>query len=207
MPTGSISTNRIATCRTTPSGPEVDAHELARAATETARSSSSSERRRLIERIADNLAAGRIVAWMDGASEFGPRALGHRGVLAAPHSREMRDRLNRDVERREEFRPFAPVTPLEVADSLFELPPGGARLARFMSGVFPCGPTSARADSNLARQRVGPGPDRRAHDGPGLHALLQAYRRPGVPVFLDAWLTSRANHGEWHARGCSTFRR
>ena len=58
----------------------------------------------------------------------------------APHSLEMRDRLNRDIKRREEFRPFAPVTPIETADRYFQLPPGGARLARFMSGVFPVRP-------------------------------------------------------------------
>ena len=46
--------------------------------------------------------------WMAPA-EFGPRALGHRSILAAPHAREMRDRLNRDIKHREEFRPFAPV--------------------------------------------------------------------------------------------------
>ena len=52
----------------------------------------------------------------------------------------MRDRLNRDIKYREEFRPFAPVVPAELADRYFELPPGGARLARFMSGVFPVRP-------------------------------------------------------------------
>src|SRR5204862_1083772 len=94
----------------------------------------------LIDRIADELAAGRVVGWMDGASEFGPRALGHRSILAAPHSSEIRDRLNRDIKFREEFRPFAPVTTVEAADRYFELPPGGLRLARFMSGVFPVRP-------------------------------------------------------------------
>src|SRR5207247_7751449 len=89
---------------------------------------------------ADELAAGRVIGWMDGASEFGPRALGHRSILAAPHAIETRDRLNRDIKHREEFRPFAPVVPIEAADRYFDLPPGGARLARFMSGVFPVRP-------------------------------------------------------------------
>src|SRR5207237_7947119 len=91
----------------------------------------------MIERVADELAADRVIGWMDGATEFGPRALGHRSILAAPHSHEMRDRLNRDIKYREEFRPFAPVVPIQSADTYFELPPGGARLARLMSGVFP----------------------------------------------------------------------
>ena len=109
----------------------------------------------LIERVADELAAGRIVGWMDGACEFGPRALGHRSILAAPHAREMRDRLNRDIKYREEFRPFAPVVPIDAAERYFELPPGGARLARFMSGVFPVRPewriSSARSRTSTGR--------------------------------------------------------
>src|SRR5207302_2273073 len=91
----------------------------------------------LIERTADDLMTGRIVGWMEGALEFGPRALGHRSILAAPHDVEMRDRINREIKYREQFRPFAPVVPIEAADRYFELPNGGGRLARFMSGVFP----------------------------------------------------------------------
>src|SRR5205823_4351359 len=117
-------------------GRRVDAGELARAAREDGQTVEELGDTALVERIADELAAGRIVGWMDGACEFGPRALGHRSILAAPHSSEMRERLNRDIKYREEFRPFAPVVPIEAADRYFELPRGGARLGRFMSGVF-----------------------------------------------------------------------
>jgi carbamoyltransferase len=71
-----------------------------------------------------------------GALEFGPRALGHRSILAAPHHAGMRDRLNREIKYREQFRPFAPVVPVEVADRYFEMPPGANRLARFMRGAI-----------------------------------------------------------------------
>ena len=74
-------------------------------------------------RVAAALAGGHIVGLMDGACEFGPRALGHRSILAAPHASEMRDRLNRDIKYREEFRPFAPVVTREAAGRYFELPP------------------------------------------------------------------------------------
>src|SRR5437773_8778582 len=121
-------------------GPAVDADELARAAREDDQAVEELDEAALVERIADELAAGRIVGWMEGASELGPRALGHRSILAAPHSVEMRDRLNRDIKYREEFRPFAPAAPIAVADRYFELPPGGARAGRFMSAVFPVRP-------------------------------------------------------------------
>jgi carbamoyltransferase len=67
-------------------GPPVDATELARAAGEDGQAVVELDDRALIERLADDLAAGRVVGWMDGAAEFGPRALGHRSILAAPHS-------------------------------------------------------------------------------------------------------------------------
>ena len=191
-------------------GPRVDAQELARAAREDGQVVEELDEPALLDRVARELAAGRIVGWMDGASEFGPRALGHRSILAAPHSGEMRDRLNRDVKYREEFRPFAPVTTLDAAHRYFDLPPGGLRLARFMSGVFPVHPEwrSALAavthvDGSARLQAV----DRDM--APRLCGLLEAYgRRTGVPVLLN---TSFNVAGEpivnRALEGYSTFRR
>src|SRR5207245_2821414 len=129
-------------------------------------------------RFADELADGRIVGWMDGACEFGPRALGHRSILAAPHAREMRDRINRDIKSREEFRPFAPVVPIEALDRFFDVPSGGARLARFMSGVFP---VRDEWRSRLAAVTHVDGSARvqalEREMAPRLHALLDAYGR------------------------------
>ena len=191
-------------------GPTVDGKELARAAREDDQVVEELDETVLIERIADELAAGRIVGWMEGASEFGPRALGHRSILAAPHSGEMRDRLNRDIKYREEFRPFAPVAPIEAADRYFELPPGGARLARFMSGVFPVRPewrdrlaAITHVDGSARLQTL------ERDMAPRLHALLEAYgRRSGIPVLLN---TSFNVAGEpivnRALEGYSTFRR
>src|SRR5258705_11179643 len=115
---------------------------------------------------------GNIVGWMEGALEFGPRALGHRSILAAPHDAEMRDRINREIKYREQFRPFAPVVPIEAADRYFELPEGGARLARFMSGVFPVRPEW--------RGRTPPRPPRRG-GAPG-HAPRPGAAPPPLPI-------------------------
>jgi carbamoyltransferase len=164
----------------------------------------------LVERVADELASGHIVGWMQGASEFGPRALGNRSILAAPGPVEMRDRVNRSIKFREEFRPFAPAVPLEAADRYFELPPGGARLARTMSGVFPVRPAwrerlaaVTHVDGTARLQAV---PREMA---PLFHALLQAYgARTGIPVLLN---TSFNLAGEpivnRATEGYSTFRR
>jgi carbamoyltransferase len=56
--------------------------------------------------------------------EFGPRAPGHRSILADPGRPEMRDRVNALVKMREAFRPFAPAVSLEQAGRWFEVSPG-----------------------------------------------------------------------------------
>ncbi len=96
-------------------GPQADGIELARIAREDGQVIEELDCGALVDKVADDLFSGRIVGWMDGALELGPRALGHRSILAAPHRAEMRDRLNRDIKHREEFRPFAPVVTLEAA--------------------------------------------------------------------------------------------
>lgn len=69
---------------------------------------------------AQRLKNSQILGWFQGDMEFGPRALGHRSILANPSKQEMRDRVN-ELKRREKFRPFAPVVPRERAKEFFEL--------------------------------------------------------------------------------------
>jgi carbamoyltransferase len=70
------------------------------------------------------IAAGEVLSWYRGRMEFGPRALGHRSILADPSRPEMRDRVNALVKLREGFRPFAPAVTLEQVDRFFEVAPG-----------------------------------------------------------------------------------
>ncbi|MDQ3821705.1 MAG: hypothetical protein M3321_00490 [Actinomycetota bacterium] len=72
-------------------------------------------------RAARLLADGKVVGWMQGRSEFGPRALGQRSILADPRPEENRTRINAVVKRRESFRPFAPAVIEEAAGDFFEL--------------------------------------------------------------------------------------
>ena len=148
---------------------------------------------------------------MDGALELGPRALGHRSILAAPHAAEMRDRLNRDIKYREEFRPFAPVVPVEAADRYFELPPGGDAPGALHVGRLPgAAGVAARLGGGHPRRRHGAGAGARARHGAA--ALRPCSRRTGsrtgVPVLLN---TSFNLAGEpivnRVVEGYSTFRR
>src|SRR6185437_2695445 len=68
--------------------------------------------------------AGSVIAWYRGRMEFGPRALGHRSILADPGRPEMRDRINAMVKMREAFRPFAPAVAIEEVHRWFDVPPG-----------------------------------------------------------------------------------
>jgi carbamoyltransferase len=70
---------------------------------------------------ASELLASKIVGWFQGGSEYGPRALGHRSILADPRAPGMKDHLNARVKFREPFRPFAPSALRERAAEVFDL--------------------------------------------------------------------------------------
>lgn len=192
-------------------GPPIDAQDLARVAREDGLEIEELTRdSELTDRVARALAQCQVVGWMQGSTELGPRALGNRSILAAPHDAAMRDKLNRGIKYREEFRPFAPAVPLGLAERFFELPPGGARLGRFMSGVFPVRPewrdrlaAVTHVDGTARVQTVDP------DMAPRFHALLEAYGAlTGIPVLLN---TSFNLAGEpivnRAVEGYSTFRR
>jgi carbamoyltransferase len=75
----------------------------------------------LIAEMADTLAEGRTLAWHRGGAEFGPRALGHRSILADPRRADLRDYINAHVKFREDFRPFAPAVLAEDAETYFHI--------------------------------------------------------------------------------------
>jgi carbamoyltransferase len=67
------------------------------------------------------VADGAIIGWVQGGGEFGPRALGHRSLIADPRTIETKKRLDTEVKRREWFRPYAPSALAEHADEYFEM--------------------------------------------------------------------------------------
>lgn len=73
-----------------------------------------------LDQVATALAAGQVVGWFQGRSEFGPRALGNRSILADPRNPGIRDRINHRIKNREWFRPFAPIVHAERAAEWFD---------------------------------------------------------------------------------------
>jgi len=74
----------------------------------------------LIRQTAKLLADGKIVGWFQGRTEWGPRALGNRSILANPCLPEMKEILNTKIKKREPFRPFAPSIIEEAVSDYFE---------------------------------------------------------------------------------------
>ena len=70
--------------------------------------------------VAERIAAGDVVGWFQGRMEFGPRALGHRSIVADPRRPDMKDVLNARIKHREPFRPFAPSILAEAVGEWFE---------------------------------------------------------------------------------------
>ena len=141
----------------------------------------------LAEAVAEALASNAIVAWFQGRSEYGPRALGHRSLLADPRRAENLSRLN-DVKGREQFRPVAPMVSLERAEEIFE----GVVPSPYMLFVHRVRPAwrhqlaaVTHVDGTARAQTV----DRRRE--PLVAALLDAFaRRTGVPVLVNTSLNT-----------------
>jgi carbamoyltransferase len=93
---------------------------------ESALNSSSGIIAKQIENIegkaAEEISRGKIIGWVSGRSEFGPRALGHRSIFADPRQARSVERLNAEIKFREPFRPYAPMVPEESAERYFDLP-------------------------------------------------------------------------------------
>lgn len=88
--------------------------------------STSQGRDAIADLMAFIVAQGGVIALYQGAAETGPRALGHRSILANPCDAQVRERLNERVKYREAIRPLAPMATLEAAQEYFELLPGAS---------------------------------------------------------------------------------
>jgi carbamoyltransferase len=131
---------------------------------------------------AEVLAAGGVVGWFQGRSEYGPRALGHRSLLASPADHNMLHRLN-DVKGREQFRPVAPMVLEERAAELFDgvVPsPYMLFVHRVRDGWRERIPAVVHVDGTARVQTV----DR--VDEPLLARLLDSFAaRTGLPVLVN----------------------
>ena len=157
----------------------------------------------LCDEVADLVASGHVVGWVQGRMEFGPRALGNRSILGDPRDPEMQSKMNLKIKYRESFRPFAPIVLANRATGYFELPSGQESPYMLLIAnvrpdqrVAPQGsaasgvdrvrevrssiPAVTHLDYSARLQTV----DERRN--PRLHRLLRAFeRRTGCPVLIN----------------------
>jgi carbamoyltransferase len=137
----------------------------------------------LIRQTAQHLAAGKIVGWFQGAAEFGPRALGHRSILADPRRAGMKELINRKVKHRESFRPYAPSILLEFAGDYFFLTcpsPYMLLVAKAKAERASEIPAVIHVDGTARVQTV-----TQADNGVFWALLTDFHRLTGVPVLLN----------------------
>ena len=112
--------------------------------------------------------------------EFGPRALGARSILADPRAADARERLNRRIKRREDFRPFAPSVLAGRAAEIFELDHPSPFMLETCRVKIPGLPAITHVDGSARPQTVD------AETSPRFARLLEAFeRRTGCPVLLN----------------------
>jgi carbamoyltransferase len=101
-------------------GPEYSDAEIEEAVSDAGLEAVRLDDGALFAAVAERIATGDVVGWFQGRMEFGPRALGHRSIVADPRKRSMKDVLNARIKQREPFRPFAPSILAEAVGEWFE---------------------------------------------------------------------------------------
>jgi predicted NodU family carbamoyl transferase len=142
---------------------------------------------------AERLAEGAVLGWVQGSSEFGPRSLGHRSILADPRPKENQTRINAIVKKRESYRPFAPSVTAAAAATYFEIPESAGNFD-FMSFALKVRPERraelgavTHVDGTARVQVVEPAAN------PRFHALIEEFgRATGTPVVLNTSFNNNA---------------
>jgi len=134
----------------------------------------------LLQRIAELIAAEKVVGWVQGRLEFGPRALGNRSILGDARSPKMQSQMNLKIKFRESFRPFAPVVKFERVADYFDLD----RESPYMLLVAPVRqkgiPAVTHVDNSARIQTL------KREDNPRFYALLEAFEKlTGCPVLIN----------------------
>lgn len=134
----------------------------------------------LLDITAQALAQGRIVGWMQGRMEFGPRSLGARSILADPRSPTMQQMLNERIKFRESFRPFAPSVLQEEAAEWFSLAGDSPYMLLVAPVIGDSLPAVTHVDGSARVQTV------HAETNPRFHALLSRFKAlTGCPVLVN----------------------
>lgn len=143
---------------------------------------------KMLDQVVERLTSGKVIGWYQGRFEWGPRALGHRSIIADARNPEMKDIVNSKIKFREPYRPFAPSVLAECAERYFELPHATSHYpARYMQYVVPVKesahsilPAITHVDGTGRLQTVF------RDQSPRYYGLIERFgQATGVPVILN----------------------
>jgi carbamoyltransferase len=133
--------------------------------------------------VAERIAAGDVVGWFQGRMELGPRALGHRSIVADPRNAEMKEILNARIKHREPFRPFGASILAEATGEWFEQDypsPFMVLVYKIRPDKRPLIPAVSHVDNTGRVQTV------EREDDPRYYRLIEEFgRQTGVPILLN----------------------
>ena len=143
---------------------------------------------KMLDQVVERLTSGKVIGWYQGRFEWGPRALGHRSIIADARNPDMKDIVNSKIKFREPYRPFAPSVLAECAERYFELPHATSHYpARYMQYVVPVKesahsilPAITHVDGTGRLQTVF------RDQSPRYYGLIERFgQATGVPVILN----------------------
>jgi carbamoyltransferase len=141
------------------------------------------DKEELIDLVTDKILDACVIGWYQGRAEFGPRALGHRSIIADPRRNDAKEILNLKIKRRESFRPFAPSILEEKVSEYFER----TEEVPFMEKVFLIKPEK-RGEIPAVTHVDGTGRLQSVNkfNEPTYHRLIERfYEKSGVPILLN----------------------
>jgi carbamoyltransferase len=137
-----------------------------------------------IEKAAEYLARGKIVAWYQGSGELGPRALGNRSILMDPSIRDGKDIINKKVKKRESYRPFGASVLLEHTSKHFDCDFDSPYMLYVVDCLSNDFPSIMHVDKTCRIQTVSQEPQYETY-----HTLIDSfYRKTGIPLLLNTSL-------------------
>lgn len=145
-----------------------------------------------IDKVVDVLCQNEVIAWYQGRSEAGPRALGHRSLLASPCKREMLSLINDKIKEREPFRPLAPIVLDKYYLDIFD-DPNPENLTPFMLKNVKIKkewqhriPAVCHIDGTARPQYL------KREINPELYDLIEAfYKKTGIPLLINTSLNGK----------------
>jgi carbamoyltransferase len=163
----------------------------------------------LLGDVTARLKRGEIGAWVEGGAEFGPRALGHRSIIAAPMDKDMKDRINFSVKFRESFRPFAPAALEDQAADWFDFGNGPAESAFMLRAVPFCPHRTPYVPAVVHKDGTGRLQTLTVKDNGRFQTLVaRFYQETNVPMLLNTSMNLRdepivetAEDAIWTLRG------